>query len=225
VDRRLAELGAMSATEPTLIHAIKTDDPAGIEAYWELQSRTIRHSRPKPFGGGLAATAPSRSSCSVRSRLSQNVTQARGRVRRARGRSLENAPPAPECSHIGRRESEPLASHPFLCKSPVPRPRDFARQPPRKRGPPGWGAGCPRHGKSRSRRCRLPGRGVTQAGASQWIAVSLPKVERSLQHGDGADGGSGAAQNWRFMSQHRQREPASDELDVLAPHSSLRRAG
>lgn len=34
VDRRLVELGAMSATEPTLIHAIKTDDPAGIEAYW-----------------------------------------------------------------------------------------------------------------------------------------------------------------------------------------------
>jgi hypothetical protein len=34
VDRRLVELGALSATEPTLIHAIKTDDPAGIEAYW-----------------------------------------------------------------------------------------------------------------------------------------------------------------------------------------------
>lgn len=182
-----------------------TADPSPSEAAWPLLHRAVRAARY--------------------SRLSQNVTQARGRVRRARGRSLENAPPAPECSHIGRRESEPLASHPFLCKSPVPRPRDFARQPPRKRGPPGWGAGCPRHGKSRSRRCRLPGRGVTQAGASQWIAVSLPKVERSLQHGDGADGGSGAAQNWRFMSQHRQREPASDELDVLAPHSSLRRAG
>lgn len=34
VDRRLSELGVMSATEPTLIHSIKTDDPAGIEAYW-----------------------------------------------------------------------------------------------------------------------------------------------------------------------------------------------
>ncbi len=34
VDRRLAELGAMSPTELTLSHAIKTDDPAGVEAYW-----------------------------------------------------------------------------------------------------------------------------------------------------------------------------------------------
>ena len=34
VDRRLSELGAMSAIEPTLIHEIKTDDPAGVEAYW-----------------------------------------------------------------------------------------------------------------------------------------------------------------------------------------------
>jgi len=34
VDRRLSELGAMSAIEPTLVHEIKTDDPAGVEAYW-----------------------------------------------------------------------------------------------------------------------------------------------------------------------------------------------
>lgn len=34
VDRRLSELGVTSAIEPTLIHSIKTDDPAGIEAYW-----------------------------------------------------------------------------------------------------------------------------------------------------------------------------------------------
>ena len=34
VDRRVAELGAMSAIEPVLIHAIETDDPVGVEAYW-----------------------------------------------------------------------------------------------------------------------------------------------------------------------------------------------
>ncbi len=34
VDRRLLELGAMAAIEPTLVHEIKTDDPAGVEAYW-----------------------------------------------------------------------------------------------------------------------------------------------------------------------------------------------
>lgn len=34
VDRRLSELGVMSAIEPTLVHEIKTDDPAGVEAYW-----------------------------------------------------------------------------------------------------------------------------------------------------------------------------------------------
>ncbi len=34
VDRRIAELGATSPLELTLIHEIKTDDPAGVEAYW-----------------------------------------------------------------------------------------------------------------------------------------------------------------------------------------------
>ncbi|HET7302845.1 MAG TPA: GIY-YIG nuclease family protein [Candidatus Saccharimonadales bacterium] len=34
VDRRLSELGATASIEQTLIHEIKTDDPAGIEAYW-----------------------------------------------------------------------------------------------------------------------------------------------------------------------------------------------
>jgi hypothetical protein len=141
--------------------------------------------------------------------------------------SWDTAMPGPPTTSIWR-DSDPISAG-FWLSSPTACGavdfRRFMKQPPRKRGPPGWGAGCPRHGKSSSRRCRLPGRGVTQAGASQWIAVSLPKVERSLQHSDGADGGSGAAQNWRFMSQHRQREPASEELDVLAPHSSLRRAG
>lgn len=34
VDRRLSELGATASIEQELIHEIKTDDPAGIEAYW-----------------------------------------------------------------------------------------------------------------------------------------------------------------------------------------------
>lgn len=34
VDRRLGELGVAAAVEPTLVHEIKTDDPAGVEAYW-----------------------------------------------------------------------------------------------------------------------------------------------------------------------------------------------
>jgi hypothetical protein len=34
VDRRIAEIGATSSVELTLIHEIKTDDPAGVEAYW-----------------------------------------------------------------------------------------------------------------------------------------------------------------------------------------------
>jgi Meiotically up-regulated gene 113 len=34
VDRRLSELGVLSAVEQTLIHEIKTDDPVGVEAYW-----------------------------------------------------------------------------------------------------------------------------------------------------------------------------------------------
>jgi hypothetical protein len=34
VDRRLSELGATASIEQSLIHEIKTDDPAGIEAYW-----------------------------------------------------------------------------------------------------------------------------------------------------------------------------------------------
>ncbi len=34
VDRRLSELGATASIEQELVHEIKTDDPAGIEAYW-----------------------------------------------------------------------------------------------------------------------------------------------------------------------------------------------
>lgn len=34
VDRRLAEVGATFPVELDLIHEIKTDDPAGVEAYW-----------------------------------------------------------------------------------------------------------------------------------------------------------------------------------------------
>ncbi|MEK7059208.1 MAG: GIY-YIG nuclease family protein [Patescibacteria group bacterium] len=34
VDRRLSELGATASIEQELIHEIKTDDPAGVEAYW-----------------------------------------------------------------------------------------------------------------------------------------------------------------------------------------------
>ena len=34
VDRRVAELGVTSPVELKLVHEIKTDDPAGVEAYW-----------------------------------------------------------------------------------------------------------------------------------------------------------------------------------------------
>lgn len=34
VDRRLSELGATASIEQELVHEIKTDDPAGVEAYW-----------------------------------------------------------------------------------------------------------------------------------------------------------------------------------------------
>ena len=44
VDRRLSELGATASIEQTLIHEIKTDDPAGIEAYWHkrFQGKRMR---------------------------------------------------------------------------------------------------------------------------------------------------------------------------------------
>lgn len=44
VDRRLSELGATASIEQSLIHEIKTDDPAGIEAYWHkrFQDRRMR---------------------------------------------------------------------------------------------------------------------------------------------------------------------------------------
>lgn len=34
VDRRLSELGAVASVRQELVHEIKTDDPAGVEAYW-----------------------------------------------------------------------------------------------------------------------------------------------------------------------------------------------
>jgi hypothetical protein len=34
VDRRVSELGAMLSVELELVHDIRTDDPAGVEAYW-----------------------------------------------------------------------------------------------------------------------------------------------------------------------------------------------
>jgi len=37
VDRRLSELGATAPIEQQLIHEIKTDDPAGVEAYWHAR--------------------------------------------------------------------------------------------------------------------------------------------------------------------------------------------
>jgi hypothetical protein len=42
VDRRIAELGATSPVELTLIHEIKTDDPAGVEAYWHRRFAASR---------------------------------------------------------------------------------------------------------------------------------------------------------------------------------------
>lgn len=42
VDRRLSELGATASIEQTLIHEIKTDDPAGIEAYWHKRFQDKR---------------------------------------------------------------------------------------------------------------------------------------------------------------------------------------
>jgi hypothetical protein len=44
VDRRLSELGATASIQQSLIHEIKTDDPAGIEAYWHrrFQGKRMR---------------------------------------------------------------------------------------------------------------------------------------------------------------------------------------
>jgi hypothetical protein len=42
VDRRLSELGATSAIEQKLVHEIKTDDPAGVEAYWHKRYQAKR---------------------------------------------------------------------------------------------------------------------------------------------------------------------------------------
>lgn len=42
VDRRLSELGATASIEQSLIHEIKTDDPAGIEAYWHRRFQDKR---------------------------------------------------------------------------------------------------------------------------------------------------------------------------------------
>jgi hypothetical protein len=42
VDRRLSELGATASVEQTLIHEIKTDDPAGIESYWHRRFQDKR---------------------------------------------------------------------------------------------------------------------------------------------------------------------------------------
>jgi hypothetical protein len=42
VDRRLSELGATSSIEQELIWEIKTDDPAGIEAYWHRRFQDKR---------------------------------------------------------------------------------------------------------------------------------------------------------------------------------------
>ncbi len=42
VDRRLSELGATASVEQELIHDIKTDDPAGIEAYWHRRFQEKR---------------------------------------------------------------------------------------------------------------------------------------------------------------------------------------
>ncbi len=42
VDRRLSELGATASIEQSLMHEIKTDDPAGIEAYWHRRFQDKR---------------------------------------------------------------------------------------------------------------------------------------------------------------------------------------
>ena len=42
VDRRLSELGATASVEQSLVHEIKTDDPAGIEAYWHRRFQDKR---------------------------------------------------------------------------------------------------------------------------------------------------------------------------------------
>lgn len=42
VDRRLSELGVTSAVEQQLVHEIKTDDPAGVEAYWHRRFEAKR---------------------------------------------------------------------------------------------------------------------------------------------------------------------------------------
>lgn len=42
VDRRLSELGVMAAVEHELVHEIKTDDPAGVEAYWHRRFEVKR---------------------------------------------------------------------------------------------------------------------------------------------------------------------------------------
>jgi hypothetical protein len=42
VDRRLSELGVTAAVEHHLVHEIKTDDPAGVEAYWHRRFEAKR---------------------------------------------------------------------------------------------------------------------------------------------------------------------------------------
>lgn len=42
VDRRLSELGATFPIEQELVHTIKTDDPAGVEAYWHKRFENKR---------------------------------------------------------------------------------------------------------------------------------------------------------------------------------------
>jgi len=42
VDRRLSELGATASIEQKLVHEIKTDDPAGVEAYWHKRFQVKR---------------------------------------------------------------------------------------------------------------------------------------------------------------------------------------
>jgi hypothetical protein len=42
VDRRLSELGATASIDQELIHEIKTEDPAGIEAYWHRRFQDKR---------------------------------------------------------------------------------------------------------------------------------------------------------------------------------------